>query len=291
MAAARIALVAIAVVVAVLALPAAAVSLEPGRPYPGGTRLDIPSVGLSIEVPQGWNALLPAGASLLIMTPDQRQYLFLVAEQAGREQALAYLSAPIPLGNGITLVPDQAAVAGASDIRASYRVQGGNGALAASVHARLLDSGYVLGAFAVAPPELLAAAESRRDRLLVNLEQIPVVAADDDWQSYLRGRHLVRYYSGSGYHEETHLYLCADGHFRRHFGSGGFTSYGSGAASGAGSSQQGGRWRASGRGKHGSLHLVYADGRESEIALSYEDGKLFLDGTRMLRDPENRYCP
>ena len=107
-----------------------------------------------------------------------------------------------------------------------------------------------------------------------------------DWQSYMRGRYIARFYTGSGYHEKTELWLCSDGRFSRSGEGGGFGGGASGAFQGGGS----GRWSASGKQPGaGELRLEHADGIAT-YRLTLEGGSLYLDGTKWLRG-DNEYCP
>ena len=260
------------VVLALAGTHAHAVPLQPGRHYQGGTELEIQAAGLSLTVPEGWVAILPQGGSMLVMTPDDRSYVLAMAEPANLDQARAFLSNPLPLGNGIVLQPAAAPALEGEDLVVPYDVAGGLDATQ-----RVADQ--VLAGVAVLSGQPQAAQGSGSG------------GDDDSWQSYLMGRHLVRYYTGSGYNEEQHIYLCSDGHFRKTFGAGGHTTYGEGWSSGAMQSNDAGQWHATGTGNTGTLVLQFGDGSRSDIALEYRDNKVYFDGVQWLRDPENNYCP
>ena len=98
------------------------------------------------------------------------------------------------------------------------------------------------------------------------------------WGGYMSNRHIVRQYSGSGYHEEEHLYLFSDGTFARSFNSGGY----GGGASGATAGRARGSWSAHGPASRGTLVLRNADGQQRTYSL-YVDGALYLDGVKWLR--------
>jgi hypothetical protein len=190
------------------------------------------------------------------------------------------------------------------DLVVPYDVAGGAQPREGRGRARQLENGIVVGVFALAPAGGLDAIQRVADQVLAGVAVMsgqPQTAqgsggsgsgsGDDSWQSYLMGRHLVRYYTGSGYNEEQHIYLCSDGHFRKTFGSGGHTTYGEGWSSGAMQSNDAGQWHATGTGNTGTLVLQFGDGSRAEVALEYRDNKVFFDGVQWLRDPENNYCP
>jgi hypothetical protein len=98
------------------------------------------------------------------------------------------------------------------------------------------------------------------------------------WASYMSNRHIARYYNGSGYQEEEHLYLYSNGTFSRSFNSGG---YGGGASGASGGSNRG-TWSAYGPENNGTLVLRSANGQQSSFSLSVSDG-LYLDNTKWTR--------
>lgn len=110
---------------------------------------------------------------------------------------------------------------------------------------------------------------------------------NDEWEPYLRGRYLARFYTRTGYTESTELWLCSDGVFYFNNQSGGFGGGASGAFQGAGN----GRWSASGAGATGSLDLEWSNGGQSTWPLEYDydQNQLFVNGQRMLRG-ENERC-
>lgn len=288
--------------------PANAEPLEPGRAYAGGARLDFDAVGLSVTVPAGWTAMLPPGSAMLVMTPDDQSYVLTTAEYATLDEARAFLSNPLPLGNGVVLQPTAAPAADGPDLVVAYTVAGAGAPHEGAGRVRALPNGIVVGVFSLAPAGVLAPATAVAAQFLASIEatgapvdsaaadSAPQTAAaagsgdDDDWHSYLMGRHLVRYSGNSSYNETQHIYLCANGHFRKTFGSGGFTSYGAGSSSGATASADSGAWHATGNGNDGSLILEFGDGSRSDIYLEYRDNKVYLEGVQWLRDPENSYC-
>ncbi|REJ75102.1 MAG: hypothetical protein DWQ30_19025 [Acidobacteria bacterium] len=298
------------VVLPLLAASAAAVPLETGRLYPGGTVLEVAEAGLSFSVPDGYKALLPAGSEVVVMTADDRSYVLAMADAASLDEARAFLSAPLPLGGGVVLQPSGDVRLDGAHLAAGYTVSGSASADRATVRAREVGGGIVAAVFAVAASDALAQTQRVADAVLASVERRAVASvggdggassgssgstgssgsSSDAWQPYLQGMHLVRFYTGSGYQEEQHLYLCSDGTFHKSFESGGHTSYGEGWSSGATQNRGAARWHATGVGDHGTLFLQHPDGSSSQIVLEYRDEKVFLDGKRWLRDGENPVC-
>jgi hypothetical protein len=114
----------------------------------------------------------------------------------------------------------------------------------------------------------------------------PATTGNDEWQPYLSGRYLARYYTTSGYTESTELWLCSDGSFYFNDQAGGFGGGASGAYQGRGD----GQWSATGAGATGTLTLRWASGEESRWALeyNYDADELYLNGSRWLRGNNER---
>ena len=279
-----------------MATAAHAEPLQPGQAYGGGTELDIDSLGLSLTVPEGWTALLPPGSSILVMTPDEQSYVLATADRTTLDEVRFALSEPLALGNGVVLTPNATPIQVEQDIRVSYTVSGLPLAYEGDGRSRAISNDVVVSVIALAATGALDPARQVADQFLdsVQVSSKPTAATnytnDDDWHGYLQGRHLVRYFGNSSYNEKQHIYLCADGHFRKTFGSGGHTSYGDGWSSGATASADSGQWHATGTGNQGSLILQFAGGGRSEIYLEYRENKVYLDGVQWLRDSENNYC-
>jgi hypothetical protein len=101
----------------------------------------------------------------------------------------------------------------------------------------------------------------------------------------MRGRYIAYFFTGSGYHEKSEIWLCSDGSFQRSSDGGGFGGGASGAYAGSGQ----GRWSASGtQPAKGELRLQFSDG-VSSYTLALEGGDLYLDGSKWLRG-DNEYC-
>src|SRR5205085_9553462 len=66
------------------------------------------------------------------------------------------------------------------------------------------------------------------------------------WEGALAGKHLLYLYSGNGYFEEKHIYLCSDGNFVQTTGSGGYTPNNSDGGSFGARGGRRGRWAVNG---------------------------------------------
>ncbi len=103
-------------------------------------------------------------------------------------------------------------------------------------------------------------------------------AAASGWQSALAGKHLLYMYSGNGYFEEKHIYLCQAGNFLQTTGSGGYTP---GNADGGSFGAKGGKrgtWSVNGS----ALILQFQDGSvgRNNITKRSASNEIGLNGNR-----------
>ncbi|MDH3715507.1 MAG: hypothetical protein OET44_16855 [Gammaproteobacteria bacterium] len=300
----------------VFTAPAWTVEISQGQQYTGGTLLQSSEAGIALRVPEGWQGAWPAGSEMLVLaTLDGAGYIFVHVAEMNEDAATELMSQPVPLGDGIVLQPESSAVKDADGlIAARYRVTGAPQPWTAQIKTRIGPHG-VGAAFVTLgkPAKFDAVATTARALALATQFEKPVTPPPavaqsgngSNWQDYMRGRYVVRYYTGSGYTEEDHIWLCSDGTFHRSTASGGF----GGGASGAFSGSANGRWQASGvTGAMGELVLQYGPGAVSEnsttfgdwteqsagyerIAFSLEirNDKLYLNGKQWFRD-SNQKC-
>lgn len=298
-----------ALILALCLIPCtAAETLQPGKLYPGGTTIDVPDLGITITLPKGWKGLLPAGAAAFIMESDATQAnLFLIGDRMTAEQLRQTMSDAIPLDTGITIQPAGAVQDVGGWIQADYSVLGQPG-LKARIKAQTGTSGIAFAIIAIGDDARITDALAGADlvaRSVTFSEPVQPPAPPGlagNWQDYMKGRYVVRLYTGSGYYEEEHIWLCSDGSFFRSTGSGGFGGGASGAFGGKGQ----GAWRAEGElAGQGRLVLAYgatvsqndttfgswqtsSGASESHYVLELSDDKLYLDGKRWFRDGNQR---
>lgn len=280
----------------VLAPPAEA-QIEPGRIYTAGERVEDPSSGLALTLPQGWRGALAPDGSAFVMEADAGDgYLFVVGEPTSEAEVRSELASPIDLGDGIVLRPaGSIREISSGHLSAEFDVGGAPSELDGVVDVRLTETGLGVAFILLTPP---AAADDNvmamRELALslgvtepaTNPSAASAEGGNDEWEPYLRGRYLARFYTGSGYTEKTELWLCTDGTFYFDDQGGGF----GGGASGAFQSRGDGRWTATGAGRSGTLELQWADGSRSSWALEYDarQDHLYLNGDRWLRGANER---
>lgn len=270
--------------------------IEPGRVYAAGEIVSDPSVGLTLTIPHGWRgALAPDGQTFLLERTAGVGLMIVAGDQATEAEARAQLAAPVPLGNGVVLSPaGEIEQIAAGHLSTPFDVSGGATAdLRGRVDVRLTDTGLAIAFMLITPAaeydERVGDLRGLALSLGVTEPATPPEAAggSDDWDPFLRGAYLARFYTASGYTESTELWLCTDGTFRFNDQAGG---YGPGA-SGAYQNANAGRWSATGTGATGTLTLEWANGERSTWSLEYDydQGRTYVNGDRWLRG-ENERC-
>jgi len=130
-----------------------------------------------------------------------------------------------------------------------------------------------------ADTSLLGAAEIAKS-IMFTRPRAPVgpAASPSGWQSILLGKHLLFLYSGNGYFEEKHIYLCSSGTFLQRTGQGGFSP---GDVDGPSFGARGGRrgaWAISGD----DLILRFQDGNVGQYKITRRQAgnEVGLNGSR-----------
>lgn len=279
---------------AILQGPAeAAAQIEPGRIYAAGERISDPSSGLSLILPNGWRgALSPDGSVFMLESLSGEGLMIVRADAMDEGLARSEMAAPVDLGGGVVLRPSGSIEEiGPGHLTSRFSVAGTPTEMVSNVDVRLTDTGLGVAFVLLSPTasEAEQLAGMREFALSLGVEEVPAQqTGSDEWQPYLRGRYLARYYSGSGYTESTELWLCPNMEFFYNSQAGGF----GGGASGAYQGLASGRWRAEGAGNRGQLFLDWSDGTTSQWLLEYDaqNDRLFLNGDRWLRG-QNERCP
>ncbi len=281
--------------------------------YSAGSLVESSAAGVALTIPSGWQGAWPQGSDMFVLESTALEAnIFMTLQQGEDEVTLkATMSAAIPLDQGVQLVPSSTPQK-AGDIYSNNYSVAGTPQLSAFIAARVFPNSLRVAFIALSANASKSTQVNRITLSLVKglVVKTPTASANtdsgaDSWQKYLTGRYIARYYSGSGYSEEQHLWLCSDSRFYRQFGSGGFNSSG---ASGATSDRGQGYWSASGStNSEGRLTLQYGAGAISQISTPDADYQtleaggerevisvslgeyLFLNGVKWLRG-NNEYC-
>lgn len=130
---------------------AGTVELEIGKTYTGNTLIEAKAYGLEFTVPDGWSGLLPPGGTFFAMTPDNKTFVFAIAEPGSAKEAQGSLSQPLPLGNGITLQPIGSPRVQDNGFAIDYNVLGAQEPFGSEGRAIVSDTGVIAGFIGVAP--------------------------------------------------------------------------------------------------------------------------------------------
>lgn len=276
----------------------ATAQIQPGRIYTGGEEISDPESGLKLTLPAGWRGRLsPDGESFLMESEVGGGYMVVTGDVLTEAEARQQMTDPVDLGDGVvlTLNGDVETVA-SGHLAASYSVTGPPTAFTGAVEVRLTQTGFGVAFILLSPPD---AAASHREALRefafslgvgTPVVQTPGAAGasggGDEWQPYLRGLYVARYFTGSSYTESTELWLCSDGSFYYNSQGGGFGGGASGAVQGLGQ----GRWSATGAGATGTLILDWSSGSRTTLDLGYdyEQNRMYVNGDRWLRGNNER---
>lgn len=287
-----------------------AVEVQQGQRYDGGTRVESSELGIAFTIPQGWIGAWPAGSEMFILeSQDPPGNIFVYIDQGDMATLKDLVAAPIPLDGDTLMQPVGSPKVDNNVVSADYTVSFRGQPYQGHIAGRVVRGNTAVAFIALADSTNSGSVNKIADRLAQSLAvsepSAPQgTAGANSWQQYLKGRYLARYYTGSGYSENQHLWLCSDGSFYHSFGSGGHSM---GGASGASQSKGHGRWSANGNvNGEGELVLQFgagkvvsgstpdfdwaersAGGERWTYTLNLKD-KLYLNGNQWMRGSNER---
>lgn len=271
---------------ALLALAVAVIGVS-CSPLPAEAQTPVSvSSGLTVQAPRGWRSNV-AGDKVVMVGPDGDTTIIATLDAATDATIRAQLTGPIDLGNGIVLTPTAQPRTVGDYVSNDYSVRGTRIPGKAVVMVRRYPGGRALGLVGISPSasvETMRVAQAQMMRTAA--VKTPPAPAGSGLTTYLKGRYLVRFYSGSGYHEKQEIWLCSDGSYAMSADGGGVTT---GVASGAFRGSHLGRWSASGALSGGRLTLSAQDGRQLVFNVAEGRDGLYLDGKRWMRG-DNQKC-
>jgi len=291
------------------------VEIQQGGEYTSGTKVESSMAGLSFTIPEGWQGQWPTGSEMFVLGSTQLQaYIFVYVDQMTETAIPQEMNQVIPLDSGIALAPTTKPQKKGNTWQADYKVNGSPRPMSAHIQTRLGEHGVGAAFMAVSDLNTKQAVKQVVANLVMQSQfKIPQQMAqppgsqtqgNQNWQDYMKGRYIVFYYTGSGYHEEDHIWLCSDGSFYRSGSAGGFGNN----ASGAFANKSQGRWKALGQQPNsGTLVLAYGDGSRFEgsasgfdwseqsagggntqFTLSLRNDKFYVNNSRWFRDTNQR---
>lgn len=275
--------------------------VQQGQLYQANTPLKSSQFGITFTIPDHWQGMWPQGSEFFIL---ERQNpvanIFILIEQVSDQELQQLMSQPIPLDQSLILKPIKSPQKQHNFWWGDYSVSN-SPELAAHIAATNGSNKTTVAFIGISPVQSKQTLTETLQHLSKQLTFNPISNSGQKqftqqnnpqnkgqkWNDYLKGRYLIRLYTGSGYSEKEELWLCSNGVFHRSSNSGGYTA---GVASGSFGSQNSGRWQAQGvTNQTGQLILRYGDGSTGSYQLSFDGDKLYLNSSRWFRD-RNDYC-
>lgn len=255
--------------------------------------LELPA-GIAVPLPDGWRGSPGNAVTGSIVAPDGQTTVIVTFQPASLAEIAQQLAGPIDLGQGIVLTPVSAARTVSGYSTADFTVAGTPVPARGVVLLKPLSGGRVLGLVGIAPVGSVEAMRKAQVRMISGAvlsaaapSAQPTGPGGSGWANYLRGRYLVRLYTGNGYQEKEEIWLCSDGTYASASEGGGFTA---GVASGAFGSNRRGTWSATGETSgQGVLSLTAVDGTRGQRQVRLGADGVYLNGVRWLRG-DNARC-
>jgi hypothetical protein len=265
--------------------------LQEGQIYPANSRVQIATLGIKFQVPQGWKGALPQGSSYFVMDSDDGlATTFLMVDNWTGDQLLQLMSQYIALDEVSGLTPAGQVRNTGGKYLCQYTVNGSMPPLHAYAVGKPGDHGYSVAAVILSAPENL---ESKKESIVNFMDSFILTAPDQvavaaqsggitDWKEYMTGRYIVYMKTESGYSEEEKIWLCTDGSFARYhsdsYMSGGDFSYAGEVP------EKYGKWDVMGN----TLFLNYEDGTQGQYTLAIYEDSLYLNDRKWFRDTNER---
>ena len=244
--------------------------------------------GLTLHAPAGWAAQPPAATKVVLVNAANDSLIVGSLDSGEISLAGPELTNGFPMGNGVFLRPTGTPKQVGGVYSNTFVATGTPTKALGVVLIRAANGGRLVTLIGLAPPERMEMVIRAMAPMIASATVSPAAAprSSGELATYLKGRYLVRFYSGSGYSEKHEMWLCSNGEFRSRFDGGGFTQ---GVASGAFAGANKGNWSATGGRSGGSLVLSASDGSVSRFNLRESSDGLMLNGNKWMRGT-NELC-
>ncbi len=270
--------------------------LVAGQQYTPGTRVQVPSAGVSFVLPAEWMGGMPVGKSAFILGSNTRGGMGIIFPYGHYvpQQVLQGLNGPQDFGQGQILQPSGPPRQEGNRIWIEYT---GYSQLGSAVGYALILPGSFNNAVVIFFGGLAQDGPYFQQlvRSVAASVQFSAPRADAEtqqWRQLLAGMMLVKmssYYSGDfdgsyvGGGSKEALHLCSDGRFVYFSSSSVAGDAGDVSGYSGGSGSQTGRWELQTLGGQVQLILHYDNGQQSQHVISFDGQKTLLDGQRVYR--------
>jgi hypothetical protein len=271
-----------------------------GKEYDPGTRVNLPTTGVSFIVPRDWRGGMPPDQAIFIMASQVKAGIGMAIMQSGMDQASLkkFLSGPQDLGDNVILQPQGSPKVTDSRITMEY------------IHPLYAGSAVgVVGTQGNSVVFFFAGPASEKIYYQVQLKKLASSAKFskptntgliEEWQQLLSGKMLKKMdspYSGDAsggygaYSSEETLHLCANGNYS-YASSSSLGVDGGGGSSGYSGGSQGeqGKWKVVVMGNQVTLLLEASSGGQTHMSLAFDGERTFLNGDRAYR-VKSDLCP
>lgn len=207
----------------------------PGQEYTGPQKFELAQLGLSFDLPKGWTGGIPPGQEIFVMAaPEVEGFIFLSVNQSSQAEITQTMAGQIPLDEGMVLIPSATPKTKKNKVTNTYTVTGteysGEGT------AIIGPSGVSLLVLALAAPAGMDSTKKAANAVIASAKLTKPKAAKSNvgkagsgpWDARIRGKRLIRFYSGNDYSERETYDLCADGTYIRKISMGGTSILGTG---------------------------------------------------------------
>jgi len=251
-----------------------------------GGRTDLGG-GLSILPPGGWSPVPANPGATVLAGPDGESLIIVSVDEGLLEMAVAELAGSVDLGDGVVLDPVDNPTKRGQVHSNRFTVRGAISPMVASVMIRDVGAGRTVSLIGLAPATGASGLQTALNQLMTSLTVgRPPAQSASGWGAQLKGRYLVKFYSGNGYSEKHELWLCSNGSFLKRVDGGGFTQ---GVASGVFAGGLNETWTAQGSPPGaGQRVLSTSDGQVLRYTLQSRPDGIGIDGERWMRGDNER---
>lgn len=270
------------------------VTIIAGQEYEPGTRVGLPTTGVSFIIPRDWRGGMPPDQAVFILASHNKPGIGMAIMQTGMNQdnLIKFLSERQDLGDNIVLKPEGSPKITDSSIQMNYTHVFYTG----KALAILGPHGNSVTFFFTGPTSEKEYYQTLLDKLIasVNFSKPEIDNLIKEWQKLLSGMMLKKLESYSsndadggyaGYRSEETVHLCSDGTYTYSSSTNFGVDGGGGASSGydADSSHEQGKWQVVVMGNQAMLLLEASNGPQTHQRLAFDGERTFLDGNRVYR--------
>ncbi|MBA2664289.1 MAG: hypothetical protein H0U74_18510 [Bradymonadaceae bacterium] len=264
-----------------------AVEPEAGKIYPGKTAIEVPTLGVSFVIPDGWEGVLPPQQSVFMMAKEGIEVqLFIAVDKMTMAEVQGHLSQPSQVSEGVFMEPTAAPLVKGNKVSGTFQVTGSPQELSAKAFAIVGEHGVsviIMALHTEAGAAHVGQVTAQVEQSL-KITKLQPLKSSGFWHDQLKGKQLVRFNNKNGSSDKEQFYFCSDGRFKRTFHGGAYSNSVNGTLSMASRDGNVGRWAATGGEAGSAIVLQNEDGTQGQLTIARVDGKVMVNGTRWFID-------